>query len=154
MLGYAIGVMLSCFDEWQRRRTAERQKYREALAAGGAAVASISGELSRAIMGSAARIMLWVSLGATFFGLVEGRDWVDAVTLTTNPHPSPGPNPGPNPDPNPDPNPEVKAQAQTQTQTQAQAQAQARSPSPTRCAEPSTASAGPRACTWSLGWRC
>ena len=99
MLGYAIGVMLSCFDEWQRRRTAERQKYREALAAGGAAVASISGELSRAIMGSAARIMLWVSLGATFFGLVEGRDWVDAVTLTTNPHPSPGPNPGPNPDP-------------------------------------------------------
>ena len=107
MLGYAIGVMLSCFDEWQRRRTAERQKYREALAAGGAAVAaagapaSISGELSRAIMGSAARIMLWVSLGATFFGLVEGRDWVDAVTLTTNPHPNPGPNPGPNPDPNP-----------------------------------------------------
>ena len=103
MLGYAIGVMLSCFDEWQRRRTAERQQYREALAAGGAAVASISGELSRAIMGSAARIMLWVSLGATFFALVEGRDWVDAVTLTTNPHPSPGPNPGPNPVPNPRP---------------------------------------------------
>ena len=128
MLGYAIGVMLSCFDEWQRRRTAERQKYREALAAGGAAVAaagapaSISGELSRAIMGSAARIMLWVSLGATFFALVEGRDWVDAVTLTTNPHPSPGPNPGPNPDPNPDLNPEVKAQAQTQPQAQTQAQ--------------------------------
>ena len=134
MLGYAIGVMLSCFDEWQRRRTAERQQYREALAAGGAAVASISGELSRAIMGSAARIMLWVSLGATFFGLVEGRDWVDAVTLTTNPHPSPGPNPGPNPDPNPDPNPEVKAQphpqpqAQTQAQAQTQPQAQARAP--------------------------
>ena len=131
MLGYAIGVMLSCFDEWQRRRTAERQKYREALAAGGAAVAaagapaSISGELSRAIMGSAARIMLWVSLGATFFGLVEGRDWVDAVTLTTNPHPNPGPHPGPNPDPNPDPNPEVKAQAQTQAQAQARAPAQA-----------------------------
>eukprot|EP00964_Phaeocystis_antarctica_P153127 scaffold121257_cov63-Phaeocystis_antarctica.AAC.1 len=87
--------MLSCFGEWQqRRRTAERQKDEDDLAAGGAAAggaaaaaaateaagkpASISSELSRAILGSALRIVLWVSLGATFFGLVEGRDWVDA----------------------------------------------------------------------------
>ena len=102
MLGYAIGVMLSCFGEWQqRRRTAERQKDEDDLAAGGAAAvaateaagkpASISSELSRAILGSALRIVLWVSLGATFFGLVEGRDWVDAVCLTTNPYPYPDP---------------------------------------------------------------
>ena len=94
--------MLSCFGEWQqRRRTAERQKDEDDLAAGGAAAvaateaagkpASISSELSRAILGSALRIVLWVSLGATFFGLVEGRDWVDAVCLTTNPYPYPDP---------------------------------------------------------------
>ena len=43
------------------------------------------------ILGSALRIVLWVSLGATFFGLVEGRDWVDAVYLTTNSNPDPDP---------------------------------------------------------------
>jgi len=104
VLGYAIGVMLSCFGEWQqRRRTAERHKDEDALTAGGLvaataaaataanAPASISGELSRAILGSALRIVLWVSLGATFFGLVEGRDWVDAVYLTTNSNPDPDP---------------------------------------------------------------
>ena len=42
-------------------------------------------------LGSALRIVLWVSLGATFFGLVEGRDWVDAVYLTTNSNPDPDP---------------------------------------------------------------
>ena len=81
VLGVSIGVVLSCLGEMARRRRPEDDE--EATAAGGGApAASMSGQLSDTIAGSGLRIVLWVGTGALFFGVVEGRDWVDAVYLT------------------------------------------------------------------------